>query len=45
MTGLELRSRLPGRDEVSDPTRAPETESMDTVTRLQLEVEALNSDR
>ena len=41
MTGSELRSRLPGRDEASDPTPAPVAELMDTVTRLQLEVESL----
>ena len=41
MTELELRNRVPGRNEGSDPTRAPEAEMMDTVTRLQLEVEAL----
>ena len=41
MTESELRSRLLDKDEGSDPTRAPEAELMDTVTRLQLEVEAL----
>ena len=41
MTGSEIRNRLPGRNEGSDPTRAPEAELMDTMARLQLEMEAL----
>ena len=41
MTGSELRNRLPGRNEGSDPTRTPEAKLMDIVTHLQLEVEAL----
>ena len=41
MTGSELWDGLLGRNKSSDPTRAPEAEFMDTVTRLPLEVEAL----
>ena len=41
MTGLGLRSSLPGRSDSSDPIRTPENVLMDTVACLQLEVEAM----
>ena len=41
MTGSGLRNEPPGRSGGSDPTWSPKAELMDTVARLQLEVEAL----
>ena len=41
MTGSGLRNELPGRSKGYDPTRPPEAKLMDTVARLQLEMEAL----
>ena len=41
MTGPGLQNRLPGGSDGSDPTQTPEAVLMDTVARLQLEVEAM----
>ena len=41
MTESGLQNEPPGRNGGSDPTRSPETQLMDTVAHLQLDVEAL----
>ena len=41
MTGPGPRNRLPGGSDGSDSTRTPKAVLMDTVARLQLEVEAM----
>ena len=43
MTGPGVRHNLPGMSDDSDLTRGPKALLMDTVARLQLEVEAMKS--